>query len=52
MMESRDELTDYRVYSQLAKVDRNGKAKEVFAKLSEMEKVIMNSGASSSMASQ
>jgi VIT1/CCC1 family predicted Fe2+/Mn2+ transporter len=38
MMESRDELTDYRVYSQLAKVDKNGKAKEVFAKLSEMEK--------------
>ncbi|MEM0117584.1 MAG: VIT1/CCC1 family protein [Conexivisphaerales archaeon] len=36
--ESRDELTDYSVYSRLARFDRNGKTKEVFSKLSQMEK--------------
>lgn len=36
--ESRDELTDYTVYKTLAERGRNGKTKEVFHKLSQMEK--------------
>lgn len=36
--ESMDELTDYTVYTRLAKLDRDHKTREVFSKLSQMEK--------------